>query len=528
MFLEGLNMLSRSYAQYFTTIILLLLAPISLLYAEERNSVFFTDYIEGDHQFGTTTVISGDTLAISQRANFFDKVYIHKDKHNINTPTAVIMVPGLGPTSTIALDDNILAIGKIAHNNYRCGIVYVYEEVDNIWTLIDFITPDSVCKLNSDGFGASISIDGDTIVIGAYGEDSNSIGTNGDQDNDLSTDSGAVYVYKRNGNSWIQETYLKASNPDSNDRFGSSVSIQGDTIVVGAYLEDGDGTSQTDNSFDEAGAVYIFEKNEGAWTQMAYLKAANPGEGYEFGNSVDIYDSSIVIGSYFENGEGAAYVFNRNPNSWSQEAYLKASNPGMYDRFGTSVDIYSNFILIGASYEDSNSIGVNNDGGNNLASDSGAAYLFERKNNQWQFSDYIKASNTTAVGLNELFGNTVAVGDNFITVGTVFANSVYFYSFDNLFMYGFEPPPTPPPSVEVYALLTTIDIGGLASIFWTISNDVTSCLKLGDWSGQLSDSEITNGTHTTLISNITSNSTYIIRCENDYGSSQDSVSILVE
>ncbi|MCI0748813.1 MAG: S8 family serine peptidase, partial [Verrucomicrobia subdivision 3 bacterium] len=109
-----------------------------------------------------------------------------------------------------------------------------------------------------DNFGFALAISGDTMVIGTPFEDSGAIGVNGDQNNNNSTNSGAAYVFVRDGDTWIQQAYLKASNTDGNDQFGNGVAISGDTIVVGAPFEDsgaiGVNGDQNNNSSTNSGA----------------------------------------------------------------------------------------------------------------------------------------------------------------------------------------------------------------------------------------------------------------------------------
>ena len=155
----------------------------------------------------------------------------------------------------------------------------------------------------------------------------------------------------------VQRAYLKASNAAEFDQAGRSVAISGDTAVVGARHEDGDANSTAANPNDNAegaGAVYVFVRDGGGnWIQQAYLKASNAEQGDDFGNSVAIDGDTVLVGAYSEGGDadstatnpndnakaaGAVYVFVRDDGSnWTQEAYLKASNADVLDRFGWSV-----------------------------------------------------------------------------------------------------------------------------------------------------------------------------------------------
>jgi hypothetical protein len=287
---------------------------------------------------------------------------------------------------------------------------------------------------SSDQFGFSVAISGDTAVVGAQFEDSNATGINGNESDNSVSASGAAYVFVRNGMTWTQQAYLKASNAEANDRFGYSVAVSGDTVVVGADGEDSNATgvngNGADNSLNGTGAAYVFVRNGTTWTQQAYLKASNTGNADVFGWSVAVSGDTVVVGAYQEesnatgvNGNeadnslsqaGAAYVFVRSGNTWSQQAYLKASNPGNGDYFGHSVAVDSDTILVGAAREGSNATGVNGDGNNNNASQSGAAYVFVRNGATWSLQAYLKASNT---GSTDYFGWSVGLSGDTAVVG---------------------------------------------------------------------------------------------------------------
>ena len=230
-------------------------------------------------------------------------------------------------------------------------------------------------------FGFSVAISGDTLVIGAPGEGSD--------------ESGSVYVFTRSGASWSQQAYLKASNTGGNDQFGHSVSLSGDTLVIGAPGEDSNATGingdQSDNSLT-GGAAYVFTRSGMSWSQQAYLKASNTDGDDSFGWSVAISGDTLVVGAQEEassasgvNGNqsnnsavraGAAYVFARSGMVWSQQAYLKASNTGNNDLFGFSVAISGDTLVVGAWREASNATGINGDQSDNSADRAGAAYVF--------------------------------------------------------------------------------------------------------------------------------------------------------
>ena len=178
--------------------------------------------------------------------------------------------------------------------------------------------------------------------------------------------------------------------------FGYSVAISEETVVVGAINESSSATGVNANhittSLQGAGAAYVFVRSGLAWTQQAYLKASNTGEGDSFGRSVDVSGDTAVVGAWAEdsnatgvggnqsdnsaNGAGAAYIFGRSGATWSQHSYLKASNTETLDLFGRSVGVSGGTVAVGAYREASNATGVNGDQSNNSAGASGAVYVY--------------------------------------------------------------------------------------------------------------------------------------------------------
>ena len=255
----------------------------------------------------------------------------------------------------------------------------------------------------NDWFGRNISLsgDGNTLAVGALKEDSNATGIGGDDDNNLATDSGAVYVFSRSGTTWTQQAYVKASNTQASDGFGVSVSLSrdGNTLAVGATHEDsnavGIGGDDDNNSISSSGATYVFSRNGTTWTQQAYVKASNTGAYDWFGGSLSLSSdgNTLAVGANFEDSNatsiggddnnlatdsGAAYVFSRSGTTWTQQAYVKASNTGENDYFGTNVSLNSdgNTLAVGATGEDSNSKVINDVGTDTGANGSGAVYLY--------------------------------------------------------------------------------------------------------------------------------------------------------
>ena len=300
--------------------------------------------------------------------------------------------------------------------------------------------------------GTSIALSGDanTMAVGAPFESGGSRGVNGNQNDNSMYAAGAVYVYIRQGQSWTQQAYVKASNPGLNDHFGSSVALSrdGNTMAVAAHWEASSATgingNQNDDSIPQAGAVYVFTRTGTTWTQQAYVKASNtgkadegntPGDGDQFGFSLALSGdgNTLAVGAITEdsgaqgiNGNdkddaavsaGAVYVFARTGTTWRQEAYVKPATNEAGDLFGFSVGLSSdgNTLAAAAFNESSSGHGVNPQHDNKFGQ-SGALFVFTRQNGNWSQQAFIKGSKSEpsdgfgfALSMSD-DGNTIAVG----------------------------------------------------------------------------------------------------------------------
>lgn len=317
------------------------------------------------------------------------------------------------------------------------GAAYVFVRNGATWTQQAFLKASNAEA--QDGFGGSVAISGDTLVVGAQRESSNATGINGDQANNEGTHSGAVYVFVRSGSNWTQQAYLKALNAGPVDLFGADVAIAGDTLVVGAPQESSstrgiDGASNDDAL--RAGATYVFVRAGSAWSQQAFIKASNADAEDRFGEHVAIDGTNVVIGATGESASatgassdandnsatrsGAAYVFVRNGSTWSEQAYLKALGGHAEDRFGAAIAISNDLAVIGAPNESSRATGVDGDTTNLEAQFAGAAYVFSRSGNNWSQQAYLKASNTNAF---DFFGDHVAIQNERVLVSASLESS---------------------------------------------------------------------------------------------------------
>jgi hypothetical protein len=169
-----------------------------------------------------------------------------------------------------------------------------------------------------------VALDGNTLVVGAQAENG-SINSTAENSNDDAPTAGAAYVFTRDGSVWSQQAYLKAHNADEGDWFGSSVALAGDTLVVGAHGEAGDANSTTaspNNNAPYAGAAYVFTRSGEVWSQQAYLKASNAGYlgrfgdiDDSFGDSVALDGDTVVVGAVTEDGDANSTAANPNDDA---------------------------------------------------------------------------------------------------------------------------------------------------------------------------------------------------------------------
>ena len=322
-----------------------------------------------------------------------------------------------GLALSLSADGNTLAVGAIREDSSATGIngdqadnstpdagaVYVFTRNGSLWEQQAYIKASNTDEF--DGFGARVSLseDGNTLAVRAFNEFSSATGINGDQTDNQATTAGAVYVFARSGSVWEQQAYIKASNTDELDRFGSGVTLSadGNTLAVGATGEDSSATgingNQADNTFAEgSGAVYVFTRSGSVWEQQAYIKASNTDGGDTFGISISLSanGNTLAVGASNErsgatgiNGDqnenlapsaGGVYVFRRMGSLWEQQAYVKASNTDAGDFFGDEVSLSAdgNTLAVGARNETSGATGINGDQADNSVDIAGAVYLY--------------------------------------------------------------------------------------------------------------------------------------------------------
>jgi cysteine-rich repeat protein len=338
---------------------------------------------------------------------------------------------------------NAMGVGGDEANSSApfAGAVYVFTRSGATWIQQAYVKASNTGAGDEFGVSVALSADGSTLAVGAQSESSADTGIDGNQENNLAPQAGAVYVFTRSGATWTQQAYIKASNTDTGDQFGQSVALSanGSTLAVGVRQEDSDATgidgNQASNFAGEAGAVYVFTRSGATWSQQAYIKASNTGASDHFGASVGLSDdgSTLAVGSQNEasdaigiDGEqtndlapasGAVYVFTRSGATWIQQTYIKASNTEAGDNFGENVALSGDgsTLAVGARFEASRATGIDGNQEDNSVIGAGAVYVFARSGATWGQQAYIKASNTEedhfswSIALSA-DGSTLAVG----------------------------------------------------------------------------------------------------------------------
>ncbi len=287
---------------------------------------------------------------------------------------------GFGRAVGISGDKALVgALRDLVDGEVRGGGVYAYQRENGLWNLAEKLTaPDGA---ENDFFGHAVAVSGDWAVVGAPHHHGADFG------------SGAAYLYQHRSTGWDLAEVLTPRDGGRNDAFGYSVAISGETAVIGAYRVEG------------GGAAYVFSRDGSGWRQSARLTASDGEEGDAFGRSVAISGDRVIVGAIHHGRHGvrsgAAYIFREAGGGWVEEAELQPSGGGPDDFFGFSVSISGEWALVGASADD------------DRGADAGAAYVFRRNGTSW--SQYTKLLPSGESG--DFFGRSVALSGKWAVVG---------------------------------------------------------------------------------------------------------------
>jgi hypothetical protein len=361
----------------------------------EIQKLLASDGAQGDN-FGISISLDGNSVVIgAYRDNSYrGAAYVFVRSGTTWTQQAKLTasdgVDGDEFGCSVSLDGDYVVIGAASVDLYR-GAAYIFVRSGTIWMQQAKLTASD--GVEWDFFGESVSLSGDTVVIGAGQL--------------LNSGTGAAYVFTRVGTTWTQQAKLTASDGASENWFGFSVSLDGDSAIIGAIYA------------NYKGAAYIFTRSGTTWTQQAKLTASDGESGDEFGFSVSLDGDSVAVGADCDkdNGydSGSSYIFTRSGITWTQQTKLTASDGATSDAFGSSVSLSGDSVVIGANQMDN--------------SGNGAAYIFTRSGTTWTQQAKLTASDGAS---ENRFGFSVSLDDNSIVIGAFgydsYRGAAYFFT----------------------------------------------------------------------------------------------------
>ena len=311
--------------------------------------------------FGQSVSLDGNVLAVGARGNDNGKsnsgaVYVFKRLNGrfSNQQTVKAPTPEQGHQfgAKVVLNGGRMAVSTLRGSGPHAmdsGSVFIFIRNGDTWEFENEVGEGNHLGA-SDFYGHNIDLEGDRLVVGSFAPDN--------ECQDYTSDRGSVRIYQRGSNGWTLAQTLNAQDGAGGDRFGHSVSLEGNTLAIGAQCE------EHPNRWPKTqGSVYIFGLVNDFWTQSAKIKPAAQGDYDLFGDRVVLAGNMLIAtASYKDNGTGATYVFTRGTdNFWLERQTISASNAAEGDRFGVSLSLSEGTLVIGAPKEDS----------------GGAAYVFE-------------------------------------------------------------------------------------------------------------------------------------------------------
>ncbi len=275
--------------------------------------------------------------------------------------------------------------------------VYAFDFDGTRWIEQQRLTPPEGLPVSLSGY--SLSLTGDTVVVGSAADDA----------------AGAAYVFRHDGTRWVEEQTLTASDTAESDRFGHAVSVFGDVCVVGA--------EEHDAGVEDAGAAYVFQYDGTEWVERQKLRGDDAADDEQFGSAVALADGVLVVGADHAEAGGAAYVFGHNGNGWTPQQKLAVSDVSESGLFGGSLAVEGDTMLVGA-YADNHS----------APTAAGSAYVFHFDGDRWIPRQKLIGTDRES---SDLFGRSISISGNRAVVGAENNNALrdgtgaaYVYAFD--------------------------------------------------------------------------------------------------
>jgi len=415
----------------FLLLFIFIVSSCSILLGQSLDEIQILSALDADNgdELGISVAISGNFAVVGAWREDDDlmgidslgAVYIfERNLMGVWTEVQKIVASDREPEDefggSVAIDGNILVVGAhskdIVSTNPDAGAAYVFErDASGIWNEVEILVASD--RAEYDQFGTSVSISGETIVIGAPFEDQNTMNM------DTKPDAGSAYIFKKDASgNWVETQKIVALDRATADLFATDVSIWDSTIIIGAYKDDLAATQI------DAGSAYFFQQNiNGNFIETSKVTASDIEASDYFGYAVDIFDNRAVIGAYFEDEDvmnnntfaeaGSAYVFEKSSSGfWNQKQKIVPTDREPGDYFGYDVSISGNMILVGAPLEDEDITGTI------FKNSSGSAYSFERDSlGDWNQLPKMTASDR---GFFHFFGTAVDISTDYALIGAPF------------------------------------------------------------------------------------------------------------
>ena len=361
--------------------------------------------IETGDQFGVSTHIStdGNTVVVGAQVEstggattgstyIFTRSGTTWSQQAKLQPSDVAAGDASGAQVSISGDGNTLVLSSPGDDTgyTGAGAAYIFTRSGTTWSQQQKLVASTPEEYGQFGRGVGISTDGNTVVVGAPGEDTGA------------GDTGAVYVFIRSGTTWSQQQKIQHSDRAQYDALGEHVAVSsnGNDAIISARQKSG------------GGAAYVFTRSGTTWSQQAKIVSSDLQDYDSFGADVDISDNgaTVIVGADAEDSggsaAGAAYIFTRSGTTWSQQQKIQASDIQAGDFFGIAValDTTGDLAIVGSYREDTD------------YSNAGAAYVFTRDGTTWSEESKITPTDS-ARAASDGFGNTVAISSDTAIVG---------------------------------------------------------------------------------------------------------------
>lgn len=345
--------------------------------------------------FGASVAISGDTVIVGavlddDLGEDSGSAYIFvRNDDGTWTQQAKLLAPDgkagdfFGNAVALSNDTAVVGAPYAQDKGIATGVAHVYTRNGSTWTHQTTLVPNG--SVVDDQIGYAVAIDGDSILIGAPGDD------------EVAMDAGAAYTFQRSGTSWMAQNKLVPTPGGAAGYFGVSVALSNSTALVGAW---------DDGSAKNAGIAFAYTSNGSGWALESTLLPTDPGTEDTFGYSVALSGDTALIGASGDDdagkNSGSAYVFTRNGTSWAQDQKLAPSDAAADDVFGSSVAVWNDFAVVGAYWDD------------DRGQYSGATYTFALTNGRWTQQDKHAPSDGIA---GQKFGCAVAIDGDLAIAG---------------------------------------------------------------------------------------------------------------